>query len=125
MTNDKITYGESIECPGRWRRMDYETTVKDGETDFEAGVRAEKFVQNFLSKEQASIAPFGNQNQNDNFIQSLRKPEEKITPEQGKSNTIQSIQQCKTLTDLQTWQMLTILSPEIKQAYNEKLSQLS
>jgi len=52
-------------------------------------------------------------------------PEEKISIEQGRINTINSIKACQSIEELKTWKMLTSLNPEINESYQEKLAELS
>lgn len=133
MTEDKITYGESIECPGRWRRMDYETTVKERETEFEAGIRAEKFVQNFLSKEQTPQNGFispeldgkAPQFYTSKPSQSIEnQPEEKISPEQQEQNLIEEIEQATT-ENLHTFKIAAAQNIRTLGAYNKRKKQLN
>lgn len=128
MTGDKITYGESIECPGKWRRMDYETTVKEGETDKEAANRAQCFVQNFLSQnnphlyqEQDTIQPYNGLSS----ITNVRPPEleEKISPEQEIESLLLAISEANE-TELPQYKLLASQNIKTLGAFQKRKKQL-
>lgn len=121
MIGDKITYGESIECPGRWRRMDYETTVQDGETVETASNRAQYFVQNFLSQP-LNYVP------DTNVGNIPQEPEpQSITPQTQEQKIKQLISQATSIPELEQYRLLSLNKkyPFLKEAYDNKLNELT
>lgn len=138
MTGDKITYGESIECPGKWRRMDYETTVKEGETEQSAGNRAQSFVQNFLSQNNPHLYQ---EQESYNHIpivkgefinpanillnsQTIDSQPEKISPEQEIADILKGIEE-STAENLHTWILLAAKNKKTMGAFNKRKKQLN
>lgn len=141
MKGDKITYGLSIERPGRWERLDYETTVQGGESLEQAHKRAKHFVENSLNlyQEQGieirmpSIAGPHYQEKrfwpNEQQIPSSQETETDLTPPQ---KIIQQLQKCTSINDpntgLKTWELIVQKNekqyPEVRVEFDKLLSQL-
>lgn len=114
MTGDKITYGESVECPGRWKRLDYETTVQESETVETASIRARYFVQTF----------FYNEIQHSEQTKTSPAQEVKITPEEEEQSLLEEIANA-TAETIEQWKIPALRNVKTKGAYSLRLKQLN
>lgn len=117
MNSDKIVYYETVELPGIWKKIGFESSPREGESDDDAFKRIESKVKEWQSRPSpqrfevvANETPIPIVNVNDQQIG---------------TSMIEQINSCTELKTLESYKLIVRNNPEWNEAYRNKLIELS